>query len=105
MSELIQRLFGLLRDPALIAERLVERRMTADALRFYHQRSREENDMERAAFFSQLSDISTFVEEARQLPTIQQIQTASSSSAPTLKIAASQTSSPDDCITMYAAVR
>lgn len=108
MIVIIKRARRLLREPHRLPERLSERRMNRAALTFYAQRTFEENAREREAFFRPFidsQDLEGLLNEARALPTYQQILNSHSSDDPALKIAASQTTSPDDCLTMYVMVR
>jgi hypothetical protein len=79
--------------------------MNAAAFRFYRKRTQVENDAERNAFFAQFGDITGFVEEARTLSIYQQIQESMQTSTLESQIVASQTSSLDDCVTMYVMIR
>lgn len=93
--------------PWLIPDRLAEKRMQTNAQLYYQTISDKEIAAERAVLFSHLSaaDIATLEAEARRLPVYQQIEAAKHSENPDLKIAASQTTSLVDCISMYIAVR
>ena len=85
--------------------RLIEKRMEAAAKRFYQQSTEAENDAERIAFFSTFDSIQILVEEARQLPVYQQIRASAQSPDSAIRLAAAQTTSLDDCVTMYVLVR
>lgn len=102
---LLSRSWNLIRQPHKIRTRLVERRMRLAAHEFYRQRTPAENDAERLAAFAPAADVSAFVEEARQLPIYQQLSRDTNSTDSDLQIAASQTTSLDDCVTMYVLVR
>jgi hypothetical protein len=93
----------LLKQPQLIPERLYEKYLTAQAYRFYQQRTTLENDAERRTFFRE--DISAYVEEACQLPVYRRLTESSDTDKPMMRVALRQTTSPDDCVTMYVLVR
>jgi hypothetical protein len=94
-----------LHQPELIVERLVEKRMNSAARRFYAEQTPSQVATRRLQALGQFGDAYTYSEEARQSPVFAQIKQASQSDEVQLKIASSQTTSLDDCITMYTAVR
>ena len=100
-----RRAWNLLRKPHKIRERLLEREMNRRALEFYQRRTQAENDTERRAFFAPLGDISALVEEARQVPTYGQLEQNQLSDDPDIQVTVTQTTSLDDCVTMYTLVR
>src|SRR5688572_28435800 len=100
----VKRLWRLMRHPHLIPERLIEKQMNARANQFYRQRTTAENDAERLSFFAPLGNVDSFLNEARQLPLIQQLTETVSSDDPMMRIAKSQTTSLDDCLTIYTLV-
>jgi hypothetical protein len=105
MASPLRRLWRLMRQPHRIPERLIEKRMNARATQFYRQRTTAENAAERLDFFAPLGNVESFVDEARQLPLVQQLTVTTSSDDPMMRIAQSQTTSLDDCLTIYTLVR
>lgn len=101
----ISKIARLLRRPWLIPERLAEKFMNRQAQHFYAHRSVAENDSERAAYFSCFGDISDLVAEARALPVFDYLTASEAKNTSMARIAASQTTSVDDCVTMYVLVR
>jgi predicted O-methyltransferase YrrM len=100
-----RRIVYWLSHPSLILERITEKRMNAAALHFYQQRTQAQNDTERAAFFAPSGDIAELVAEARSIPTYQKLVGLPEATDAVSQIAATQTTSNDDCVTMYVLVR
>ncbi len=92
-------------DPPLFMERLKERQMIAAAKRFYNSQTQQVTDAERQAALGAFGDLISLVEEARSTSTYQQLSTLWQAQDEQLRIAASQTTGPSDCITMYVLIR
>lgn len=108
MPSLTTRLLKVARRPDRIPIRLLEIVMAARARRFLTRQSTAQKDAERLRFFAPLADpaeIEQLTAEGRQLPEFQQMVAVSVSADPLLSIARSQTTSLDDCLTMYTLVR
>lgn len=102
----LQNYLRYLAAPWLIPDRLAERRMASSAQLYYQTITDKEIAAERAVIFPHLSaaDIVTLEAEARRLSVFRQIEEAKGSEDPYLKIAAAQTTSLVDCVSMYIAV-
>jgi hypothetical protein len=77
--------------------------MGRSANRYYASCLTATIDADRCAFFP--VDIGPWLEEARATPVFRNVVDALSSADPTVKVALSQSTSLDDCLTMYALVR
>lgn len=108
MNVILRQVYRILKDPYRLPEKIMEQPMKRAAQAFYAARTPEENAQERAAFFSPFigrPQLENLLTEVQALPTYQQILKSHSSDDPLLKIAAAQTTSPDDCLTMYVTIR
>jgi predicted O-methyltransferase YrrM len=105
MMPRLQSILSAISEPGRLLERMTESRMRRSAVQYYQERTSEQNAVERNTFFSRYANVSRLVEEAtstaiyRRL--VSEINTANSDTA----TAMSQTTSLDDCITMYVGVR
>jgi hypothetical protein len=96
---------NLLSHPSRIPERLVERRMLANTMRVNREQTAEMTEAERTAFFAPIADIRPLAEEFNEFPLKEQLIDLRRTGDPDLRIASSQTSAVEDCLTIYAAVR
>lgn len=87
-----------LKQPQRIPELLTERRMNREAQHYYATQSEADNDRNRLALWGESGRM--FAEEARSTTLYKRISSDRSNN-----IIASQTTSLDDCVTMYALVR
>jgi len=91
-------LASYLKRPHRIPERLIERSMNKKAQHYYAAQSEADNDLERETLLGEAARV--FTDEARATAIYKRIARDRSN-----KIIASQTTSLDDCITMYVLVR
>jgi predicted O-methyltransferase YrrM len=105
MPSFLGRSLHYVRRPGLLIERLTERRMSRSAQRYYASRTQSQRDAERLQLLGTRGDIAALVEEARLLPTYQQLQSPTVHDDELAQIIRSQTTSLDDCITIYVLVR
>ena len=87
-----------LKQPRRIPELLTERRMNTEAQHYYTTQSEADNDRNREALWGEPARM--FAEEARSTTLYKRISSDHGNN-----IIASQTTSLDDCVTMYALVR
>lgn len=101
----LQTILSALMHPGQLVERLTESRMRRAALKYYKERTSAQNAAERSAFFEPHGDVTDLVEEAKATPIYHRLERETQSADTTLTTAMSQTTSLDDCITMYVMVR
>lgn len=101
----MQALLSAIRQPERLLERFTESRMRRSALNYYQTRTSAQNAAERIAFFAPYADVARLVEEAKATPIFQRLENETKSNNAATAVAMSQTTSLDDCITMYVAVR
>jgi predicted O-methyltransferase YrrM len=105
MPSFLRRSLAYVRRPGLLIERFTERNMSRSAQRCYASRAQFQRDAERLQVLGTRGDVAALVEEARLLPTYRQLQSPTAHDDELSKIIRSQTTSLDDCVTIYVLVR